>query len=45
MVFTIKHIVMVSIMDTACTYGGVTPHENNKLSEPKNIGEAVYKDM
>ena len=31
-------------MDTACTYGGVTPHENNKLSEPKNIGVAVYKD-
>ncbi|MFW2693474.1 staphylococcal enterotoxin type O, partial [Staphylococcus aureus] len=31
-------------VDTACTYGGVTPHENNKLSEPKNIGVAVYKD-
>lgn len=31
-------------MNTACTYGGVTPHENNKLSEPKNIGVAVYKD-
>ncbi|HGO3853460.1 TPA: exotoxin beta-grasp domain-containing protein [Staphylococcus aureus] len=31
-------------VNTACTYGGVTPHENNKLSEPKNIGVAVYKD-
>ncbi|HCG2330458.1 TPA: exotoxin beta-grasp domain-containing protein [Staphylococcus aureus] len=29
---------------TACTYGGVTPHENNKLNEPKEIGVAVYKD-
>ena len=30
------------MVDTGLYTRGVTPHENNKLSEPKNIG--LYKD-